>query len=283
VTGGEFYRLTAQRKTADVPLLWRNTYVELLFTNDQGRLVKDETTNLTSRPFYLPEPAATSDQPWTKLSDTFRAPLAATRAMVELRLRWVPGGFAEYGGVRLEETDPPGPRKARLAAVHYIPRNGKSAMDNCRQFAPYIEEAARQRADIVVLGETITYAGRQRVSYEEVAEPIPGPSTEYFGGLAKKHNLYIVVGLYERDRHLIYNTSALLGPDGEMVGKYRKVAPARDEMRKGIMPGTEYPVFDTRFGKVGMMICFDNFMPEVARNLTLNGAEVIAMPVWGGD
>ncbi|MCP5117828.1 MAG: carbon-nitrogen hydrolase family protein [bacterium] len=281
VTGGMFYRLTAHRSTANVPLLWRNTYVELLFTDDRGNLVTDETTNLKSRPFYLPEPAAGAGA-WTKLSDTFRAPLAATQAVVELRLRWVPAGVAEYGAVRLEETTAPGERKARLAAVHYIPRNGKSSMDNCRQFAPYIAEAARQRADLVVLGEAVTLAGR-KVSYEEVSEPIPGPSTEYFGQLADEHNLYIVVGLFERDRRLIYNTSALLGPDGELIGKYRKVAPARDEMRQGVMPGSEYPVFDTRFGKVGMMICFDNFMPEVARNLTLNGAEVIAMPVWGGD
>jgi predicted amidohydrolase len=281
VTGGEFYRLTAFRKTMGVPLLWRNTYVELVFTDDDGRLVKDEQTDLQSKPFYLPEPPL-APSAWTKLSDSFRAPRAATRAVVELRLRWVPGGVAEYGGVRLEEAAAPAPRVARLAAVHYIPRNGKSSSDNCRQFAPYIAEAARQRADLVVLGETVTYAGR-KVSFDEVAEPIPGPSTDYFGTLAKQHNLYIVVGLYERDGHLIYNTSVLLGPDGQFIGKYRKVAPARDEMRKGVMPGDKYPVFDTRFGKLGMMICFDNFMPEVARNIALNGAEVIAMPVWGGD
>jgi predicted amidohydrolase len=114
-----------------------------------------------------------------------------------------------------------------------------------------------------------------------VAEPIPGPSTRYFGALAKRHNLYIVAGLVERDKHLIYNVAVLLGPDGEVAGKYRKVCLPRSEISAGIAPGSEYPVFNTRFGKLGMMVCYDGFFPEVARELSNRGAEVIAWPVWG--
>jgi predicted amidohydrolase len=115
----------------------------------------------------------------------------------------------------------------------------------------------------------------------ECAEPIPGPSTEYFGTLARKHNLYIVAGLLERDRQLVYNVATLLGPDGQLVGKYRKVCLPRGEIDAGISPGSDYPVFDTRFGKLGIMICYDGFFPEVARELSNRGAEVIAWPVWG--
>jgi predicted amidohydrolase len=99
--------------------------------------------------------------------------------------------------------------------------------------------------------------------------------------LAKKHNLYIVAGLNEREGHLIYNVAVLLGPDGSVAGKYRKVCLPRGEWTAGIQPGNEYPVFDTRFGKLGMMVCYDGFFPEVARELTNRGAEVIAFPVWG--
>jgi predicted amidohydrolase len=73
----------------------------------------------------------------------------------------------------------------------------------------------------------------------------------------------------------------MLGPDGKIAGKYRKVALPRGEIAAGLTPGAEYPVFDTRFGRVGMMICYDGFFPEVARRLRDNGAEVIAWPVWG--
>jgi predicted amidohydrolase len=143
-----------------------------------------------------------------------------------------------------------------------------------------IEEAARQKVDLLVLGETLTYYGTGR-SYADCAEPIPGPSTDFFAELAKRHSLYIVAGLLERDRHLIYNVAVLLGPEGEIVGKYRKTCLPRGEADGGVTPGSEYPVFQTRFGKVGMMVCYDAFFPEVARQLTIKGAEVIALPVWG--
>jgi predicted amidohydrolase len=65
------------------------------------------------------------------------------------------------------------------------------------------------------------------------------------------------------------------------VGKYRKTTLPRSEIEGGICPGDDYPVFETRFGRVGMMICYDGFFPEVARQLTNRGAEVIAWPVWG--
>ncbi len=199
---------------------------------------------------------------------------------VELHLQWAPGGQVEWSGMTLAETAPPAPRKVRLAAVHYRPHGGKSPAENCRQFAPLIAEAARRHADLVVLGETLTFAGTTR-KMADCAEPIPGPATEYFGRLAKQHDLYIVPGLVERDGHLIFNTAALIGPDGKVVGKYRKVALPRGEIEAGVEPGREYPVFDTRFGKVGLMVCYDGFFPEVARQLANRGAEVIAWPVWG--
>jgi len=182
--------------------------------------------------------------------------------------------------VRLTETEAPPGRKVRLAAVHFRPRGGKTPADNCRQFAPLIEDAARQQADLVVLGECLTIVGNG-VPLTEGAEPIPGPSTEYFGRLAKQHDLYIVAGLYERAGHLIYNTAVLIGPAGDVVGAYRKVTLPRDEIAGGVAPGREYPVFPTRFGQLGMMVCYDGFFPEVARELTNRGAEVIAWPVWG--
>jgi predicted amidohydrolase len=198
---------------------------------------------------------------------------------VELHLLWAPGGKIAWSSVSLTETTPPAGRVVRLAAVHFRP-SGKSPRANCEQFAPLIAEAARQRADLVVLGETLTYFGTRK-GFADVAELVPGPSTEYFGELARKHNLYVVAGLVERDRHLIYNVAVLLGPDGKLTGKYRKVCLPRSEIAGGIAPGDEYPVFPTRFGKLGMMVCYDGFFPEVARQLSNRGAEVIAWPVWG--
>ena len=80
---------------------------------------------------------------------------------------------------------------------------------------------------------------------------------------------------------MIYNVAVLIAPDGSVAGKYRKVSLPRSEVEKGVTPGDDYPVFQTRFGKVGMMVCYDGYFPEVARELSNRGAEVIAWPVWG--
>ncbi|MCU0873061.1 MAG: carbon-nitrogen hydrolase family protein [Pirellulaceae bacterium] len=200
--------------------------------------------------------------------------------MIELHARWAPGSKVSWSDVSLKAVDPPPPRIARLATIHYQPRAGNSSADKCQQFAPLIAKAAKQRADLVVLPETLTYYGAGK-NYVECAEPIPGPSTEYFGKLAKQHDLYLVAGLLERDEHLVYNVAVLIGPDGNVVGKYRKVCLPRSEIEGGIQPGDEYPVFETRFGRLGMMVCYDGFFPEVARELANRGAEVIAFPVWG--
>jgi len=99
----------------------------------------------------------------------------------------------------------------------------------------------------------------------EGAEAIPGPSTDYNCGLAKQHGLYIVAGLIERDRHQLFNVAVLIGPDGKVAGKYRKVCLPGGEYDKGMSAGDDYRVFDTRLDRIGMMICYDGFFPEVAR------------------
>jgi predicted amidohydrolase len=287
VSGGKHYRFHAVRKVRNVAEPRRSAVVRILWRDHAGKPVPMSEPPVKG---YLPgwvgraeaehpTDKDTDAQGWTEVSDTYRAPAKATRAIVELHLLWAPAGSIEWSDVALREVPPPAGRKVRLAAIHYRPK-GKSPQANCEEYAPLIAEAAGQKADLVVLGETITYFGAGK-TYPECAEPIPGPSTRYFGELARKHDLYIVVGLLERDRHLVYNVAVLLGPDGSLVGKYRKVCLPRGEIEGGCAPGNDYPVFSTRFGKVGMMVCYDGFFPEVARELTNRGAEVIAWPVWG--
>jgi len=288
VEGAKWYHFSVGRRTKNVAVPRRSCLVRVLWTDDQGKKVPHDEPPATG---YLPgfnssveaehpRDGAVDKEGWCTVSGTYRAPSKATKATIEMHLQWAPNGWVNYSGPKFVATEPPPARKVRLAAVHHRPKTGKSMMDNCREFEPLIADAAKQKADLVVLPETLTYYGLGK-TYEECAEPVPGPSTEYFGTLAKKHDLYVVAGLLERAGHLIYNVAVLIGPDGAIVGKYRKVCLPRGEVEKGVAPGHEYPVFDTRFGKVGMMVCYDGFFPEVARQLSNNGAEVIAWPVWG--
>ena len=289
VEGGRHYRFQSHRRVRNVACPRRSAVARLIWQDAEGRLVANDRGVVADylrgawqdklRPEH-PMDQSTDESGWTEVSDTYRAPAGATQAVVELHLLWAPGGRIEWSGVSLAPAQAPKPRTARLAAVHFRPQGGKTPEGNCRLYAPLIARAADEKADLVVLGEAINYYGLGKTP-AEVAEPVPGPSTEYFGELAKKHDLYLVACLYERLGPLVYNAAVLIGPDGRLVGKYHKVTLPRDEISGGVAPGSDYPVFDTRFGKVGMMVCYDGFFPEVARELTNRGAEVIAWPVWG--
>ncbi|MBI2949055.1 MAG: carbon-nitrogen hydrolase family protein [Verrucomicrobia bacterium] len=291
VTAGQHYRFSAWRRTENVAVPRRSVLARVVWRDDAGKDVPRREGVLTTfaknvvptaEPEYPREilVKSASNDNWVEVSGVYQAPTGATQARVELHLLWAPNAKAEWSDVSFLPTEAPTPRKVRLASVHYRPRDAKTLRDACRQFAPLIEDAARRQADLVVLGETLTYAGVGS-SYASCAETIPGPSTDYFGQLAKKHQLHIVAGLIERDRHQLFNVAVLIGPDGKVAGKYRKVCLPDGEYDKGMSPGTDYPVFETRLGKIGMMICYDGFFPEVARELSNRGAEIIAWPVWG--
>ncbi len=287
VKGGAFYRFETWRKTTGVTHLRQSCLVRIVWQDEDGQGVKMDAAPEYLNP-SLPMPSAEPEYPadgptdaagWTAVSGSYRAPSKAAKAIVELHLQWAPGGRVEWRAATLSLTQAPQARKVNLATVHHKPK-GTSPHENCAEFAPLLAQAAQKHADLVVLGETIPSAN-VKAKPEAIAESIPGPSTTYFANLAKQHRLHLVFSLYEKEAHLIYNTAVLIGPDGALIGKYRKVSLPPSEAAKGIAPGKDYPVFDTSFGKVGLMVCYDGFFPEVARELTKNGAEVIAWPVWG--
>lgn len=288
VEGGKHYQFSVWRQTVNLNIPRRAAMARIIWLREDGkRVIRDDPSFASYRPGERPRaepefPAnGKTENGWTEVASAYYVPKEATSARVELHYRWGgPSSKIVWSEASLVSTDPPEPRVVRLATVHYRPQAGKTPQEKREQFAPLIADAARQKADLVVLPETLTYYGTGK-TYAECAESVPGPSTEFFGKLAKKHDLYVVAGILEKEKHLIYNVTILVGPDGELVGKYRKVTLPRGEIEGGVMPGNEYPVFDTRFGKVGMMICYDGFFPEVARELSNNGAEVIAWPVWG--
>jgi predicted amidohydrolase len=280
VKGGDFMKFSAARKTTGVENPRHSGLVRIVWSDATGKAVPAATPGASAEPEH-PIDGPIDAQGISLIAGVYQVPPKATQATIELHLQHAPKGRVEWSNITFEKSVAPASRKVRLATVQYIP-TGKSPRQNCEEYAPMIAEAAKQNADLIVLGETVPYV-RTKLSPAESAEPIPGPTTDYFSGLAKQHSLHIAVSLYEREGHLVYNTAVLLSSEGKLLGKYRKVCLPHGEVEKGVAPGTNYPVFDTKFGKVGLMICYDGFYPEVARALTANGAEVIAWPVWGCD
>jgi len=148
------------------------------------------------------------------------------------------------------------------------------------RLADYFVRAWQGGADFVTGYEGITGADRYgyppaaRPAFEALLETVPGPTTDYFGGLAKKHRGYCAICLDEKEGNRVYNTAVLIGRRGEIVGKYRKVHLPPQE-RLYATSGDSFPVFDTDFGRVGFSICYDIMFPEAARAVALNGADLL--------
>ena len=151
-----------------------------------------------------------------------------------------------------------------------------------------IEEAASKGVKILCLQELFTgpyFAAEQKPKWYDMVEHVPeGPTTEIMMDLAEKHEMVLIVPLYEEDiTGFYYNTAAVIDADGTYLGKYRKthipqVLPGFFE-KYYFRPGNlGYPVFETEYCNIGVYICYDRHFPEGARLLALNGAEIIFNP-----
>jgi predicted amidohydrolase len=226
--------------------------------------------------------SVTPEGEWTRLTLDAPAPDKAAAVKIELFLQNAPQATLWWDDISLEEIRNPGPRNVTVATVKYRPQNTHSAEENVRQFVELVDRAVPENTDVIVLPEGMTVAGTGKGD-ADVSEPVPGPTTEKLGELARRKHAYIVGGIYEREAPAVYNTAVLIDREGRFIGKYRKVYLPREEIEAGLTPGNDYPVFRTDFGKIGIMICWDVEYTDPARALALKGAEIILMPIWGGN
>ncbi len=151
---------------------------------------------------------------------------------------------------------------------------------------PYIEEAGEKGVQILCMQEifnTPYFCPGQDKSWYASAETVPGPTTELMQQYAKKYQMVIIVPIYEREQAgVYYNTAAVIDADGTYLGKYRKnhIPHTSGFWEKFFFkPGNlGYPVFQTKYAKVGVYICYDRHFPEGARIFGLNGAEIVYNP-----
>lgn len=155
-----------------------------------------------------------------------------------------------------------------------------------KKHIPLIEQAGERGVQILSLQEMFNgpyFCPSQDSRWCDIAETIPGPTIEDMSRYAKKYEMVIVVPIYEREMPgVYYNTAAVIDADGTYLGKYRKnhIPQTSGFWEKYFFkPGNlGYPVFQTRYAKVGVYICYDRHFPEGARLLGLNGAEIVFNP-----
>jgi len=159
----------------------------------------------------------------------------------------------------------------------------KAAMDVHTRF---VHEAGKKGVQILGLQEIFNgpyFCPSQDAHWYEAAEPVPGPTTEALAKLGKRYRMAMVIPVYERESAgVYYNTAAVYDADGTYLGKYRKnhIPHTSGFWEKYFFkPGNlGYPVFQTRYAKIGVYICYDRHFPEGARALGLNGAEIVFNP-----
>lgn len=232
-------------------------------------------------PKEFPRFAGEKEDGWSLFEQTFQVPANVVSVEIELTYRWDGDGKVFFAPPVMKELQAMPTRKVTLAAIHHRPRQSNPDR-NRKEFGELAAKAGDMGADIVCLPEGITLVGTTR-NYVEVAETVPGPTTEYLGEISRQKEMYIVAGILEKDGDAVYNTAVLLDRQGRLAGKYRKVCLPREEIEGGVSPGTAFPVFDTDFGRIGIMICWDVAFPEPARELARQGADLILLPIWGGN
>jgi predicted amidohydrolase len=269
---GQWYRFTALYRASGLTRENWQVTARLDWRNSTGKRV--------GQPDYIAW--SRQEDGWIRVEGRAPAPPDAAKALIQLFLVAAPGGDVNWKQVEFTPVEPPAPRPVRVASLNLKPDRTQSAQESVARFIELIEKDVPPQTDVILLPEGITVVGTGK-SYADVAEAVPGPTTARLGEVARQRKAWIAAGVYERDGSVLYNTAVLLDREGRLAGKYRKVYLPREELERGLTPGDSYPVFRTDFGTVGLMICYDVFFADPARALAAQGADIILMPIWGGD
>jgi beta-ureidopropionase len=173
------------------------------------------------------------------------------------------------------------PRKVWVTTTSFRPADRATVDGNLKRARVLLERACASQPDIICLPETFCTMGIPRPA-AELAQVVPGPITEMVAEVAKSNHTYVIAPLLRWEAGRVYNSAVLTDRSGVVVGTYDKVHPVPNEsyhvLEAGVTPGLAPRVFDTDFGRIGILICFDINWPQEWRTLKEEGAEIIFWP-----
>lgn len=173
-------------------------------------------------------------------------------------------------------------RETTVAVVQMQPALNEME-DNLIKISEWIGKiATAQKTDLIVFPELCTTGYECGVRFTELAQRVPGPTVNLIAQRASEHGVHVAFGMASKEKveSVLYDSAVLVGPDGDLIGEYRKVH-LKGEERLAFRAGFKLPVFETEFGNVGILLGWDLAFPEVARTYALEGADVlVVMANW---
>lgn len=239
--------------------------------------------------YLLPRPI---DPGTIAFENVLTAPPGAASMTVRYTLRWAEQGRTRWTRPDISLATVPEKKPVKiciLAATNQTPRRTKiepfsKGLDLTPELAGKVDlwasmvQAACLRKPQLIVTPEVAISGRKLV---EGSIAVPGPATAPFEQLARRHQVHLILCVSERERGAFYNTAVLIGPQGTILGRYRKVHLATSEGLSGASPGDGFPVFDTPFGRIGCLICMDTMLCESTRMLALGGADFVCLSIMG--
>ncbi len=270
VRGGRFYRFDVLYRPEGIPDERGSVGVMLSWNAADGHPVqRDYVDGISSL-----------DAAWRRASRTLRAPQKAATVTIELWLRWTKAGVVRFKQPSLAEVPEPSARKVRVVTTKITEHHRTTADANLTFMADVLDRAGREKPDVILLTEIFPNRGVPGKPHQ-LAQPVPGPATAVMAEKASQYKSYVIAGLLESEGGRTYNTAVLIDREGRLAGKYRKTHLPLAEVEDGITAGSDYPVFDTDFGRIGILICWDFVFPEPVRIMRLKGAEILFLPIAG--
>lgn len=212
------------------------------------------------------------------------APEGAVALEVDVCFSGFSGGTGSIRALLLTPADMARPKWVTLAALMIAGPEHPTPEENIRLAAQRIDAAAAEGADLVLLPETYNTRGVEGLQSFEGAATMEEEAVAMLRRKAQEHRIYTAASVRLREETgLVSNTLVLFDPRGQLVGRYTKAHLTMGELWSGMVPGQEIPVFSTELGRIGCSICWDRFMPEHARVLFMQGADIVLNPTASAE
>ena len=268
IKGGQTYQFTARFRSENINSIDKSVLIRVKWFKEKEQLGYNYIYHITD-----------DKDGWLLVSDKIKAVDGTTTAEISLVFRWSTGTLW-WDNIVLEPCSDVPPRNVKVGTMYFRPP-GPTVEKNIALMSDMLDKAGRADCDIICLPEgwptCDTGLGMQKVE----ANTLEGSASVMMSKKAKEYGMYIVSGLYSWKGDTLKNVAVLYDREGRMQGIYEKVQLPDSETEMGAVPGTEFPVFETDFGKIGILICWDIAFPEISRILALNGAEILFCPIWG--